>query len=81
MRKRRTKAEMQQARYNEMVDGYKFFIWCNIEERFKTGYEHKSDAQEILEDFEDGKIYTFRTAVTAGLGDALNKSITYWKTV
>lgn len=48
-RKRRTKAEMQQARWADHVKAYKFFIVDLENKRAIDGYEFKEDAQETLE--------------------------------
>lgn len=48
-RKRRTKAEMMQARYEELVDTYKFFIVDLEQNRAIDGYEYKEDAVETME--------------------------------
>lgn len=76
---RRTKAQIAQDNYIAEVNEYRFFIYQN--NNFHCGYEFKEDAKEVMEDYVDGKLYTFRTAVTAGLGDKLNEAINRWKTM
>jgi hypothetical protein len=60
MAKRRTKAEIQQARYRAGVDQYKYFILCEGE--IITGYEFETDCEDLVGDDEELKVVTKRTS-------------------
>lgn len=54
-RVRRTKSEMQKARYNAEVEKYRWFVVEPSIKKVHSGFEYKEDAQELLEDFEKGQ--------------------------
>lgn len=51
-KRRRTKKEMAQARYEEEVDAYKWYIVEISTKLVKSGFESKEDAEEARKDFD-----------------------------
>ena len=66
MNKRRTKKEIQQARYFAEVDKYKYFVL--YQGRIITGFEFKNDCNDTVNDYDGAaKIVTKLTAKNLGI--------------
>jgi|TARA_R110000822_G_scaffold51176_2_gene133151 hypothetical protein len=59
MAKRRTKAQMEQARYENEVDQYRYFVL--FEGDILTGYHYEEDCEDVTSDAEGMKVVTKRT--------------------
>lgn len=55
--KRRTNAELAQAKYNEEVDAYKWYLVNVKEKHVISGFEFKEDATDLLADYDGDKNY------------------------
>jgi hypothetical protein len=57
MRNRRTKDQIQKDIYNSEVDAYNWYV-VNLKTQYvESGFEYKSDAIDLLNDFDDKKQY------------------------
>jgi hypothetical protein len=57
MRTRRTKDQIRKDNYNKDVDAYNFYVVNLDTKRAETGFEFKSDAVDLLNDYDDKKKY------------------------
>ena len=57
MRTRRTKEQIRKDNYNKDVDAYNFYVVNLDTKKAETGFEFKSDAVDLLNDYDDKKKY------------------------
>jgi DNA repair protein RadC len=57
MRNRRTKDQIQRDIYNSEVDAYNWYVVNLKTQKVESGFEYKSDAIDLLNDFDDKKQY------------------------